>query len=523
MDKSVEVSRAGARLRLPALRRFGQHRGGGFAILFAFTLVPIILAAGMALDYGFAANSRSKLQNALDSAVLAATSTLTAASDDDEIRQYVETMVAANLNLPAEDVRVSVTIDQSVRAVVVNGFVDQRTYLLPIVGIDRVPVAAKTKAVLGRPFIELALVLDNSGSMEGERIKRLRSASRDLARTVLDIGYESGDTRVALVPFAGMVNVGPANAAKAWMDRAAQSPIHAENFDTPANRFDLYASMQDVSWAGCVEARPSPHDVTDSAPSAANASTLFVPSFAPDEPDRPTIYPYNNYLNDSPASCAALDSGASDKTRQERVCKYAGATPDQSANLGTHKGPNLLCDSRPITPLTANFATLNTAIGQMEALGGTNIHEGLMWGWRVLSPGEPFTEGKAYSDGRNSKIIVLMTDGTNQFIGRTTGINKSVYSAYGYAKAGRLGITSDNTNTLKEAMDARTRQACTNVKAAGIELYTVAWHVTEQATIDMLSECATRPDMAAVAETDADLETVFKRIGREIGKLRLVN
>lgn len=504
------------------LRRFGRERAGAFAIMFAMVIVPVILALGMAVDYSFALNSRSKLQNALDAAVLAATSSLSAVSDDEEISQLIGTMVAANMNMPADLVSISVGVDQGSRAITVDGVVDQRTYLLPIVGIGSVNVAATTRAVLGRAYIELALVLDNSGSMEGTRITRLRSAARDMARTVLDLGYNPGDTRVALVPFAGAVNVGSVNASQPWIDQQGLSPIHSENFVSAANRLGLYDAMSNVDWAGRVEARPAPHDVTDSVPNAANPATLFVPAFAPDEPDKNAIY-YNNYLADSPAACPALEGGASDLTRQKRTCKYAGVEPNQALYAGTRKGPNFICDSQPITPLTANATTITTAINQMQPYGGTNIHEGVMWGWRVLSPGEPFSEGRAYDDKRNTKIIVLMSDGENQFIGWPHGVNGSVYSAYGYSNSGRLGTDSSDSAVLKQAMDARTELACTNVKAAGIEIFTVAWHVTDAPTIAMLRDCATRPDMAAVAETDAELATVFEQIGKKIGQLRLVH
>ncbi len=32
------------------------------------------------------------------------------------------------------------------------------------------------------------------------------------------------------------------------------------------------------------------------------------------------------------------------------------------------------------------------------ARGSTVLPEGLMWGWRVMSPNQPFPEGAAYTD-----------------------------------------------------------------------------------------------------------------------------
>ena len=43
-----------------------------------------------------------------------------------------------------------------------------------------------------------------------------------------------------------------------------------------------------------------------------------------------------------------------------------------------------------------------------------------MWGWRVLSPTAPFTEGRAYTANDNKKILVLMTDGENTYYPQPT-------------------------------------------------------------------------------------------------------
>jgi hypothetical protein len=260
--------------------------------------------------------------------------------------------------------------------------------------------------------------------------------------------------------------------------------------------------------------------VTDSTPTIANPSTLFVPSFAPDEPDTGNGYSnfYNSYIGDA---CLGINGG-SQLDRQRRVCKYLGATPDQSLANGTRRGPNQLCDSNPIIPLTHVQSTLTTALSAMPAYGGTNLHEGVMWGWRTLSPEPPYTEGRPYSDPQNRKIIVLMTDGANDIIG-LPNMNGSFYSPYGYAAAGRLGTTSSNKADLVAKMNEKTLQACANAKANGIQIYTVAFYVTDAAALSILNQCATSPAMALVANSDQALTNAFDEIGNHISRLRLIN
>ena len=52
--------------------RFLRDRRGGVAPLLALSMIPIVGAVGSAVDYSRAAAIRSELQNAMDSALLAA-------------------------------------------------------------------------------------------------------------------------------------------------------------------------------------------------------------------------------------------------------------------------------------------------------------------------------------------------------------------------------------------------------------------------------------------------------------------
>jgi hypothetical protein len=95
---------------------------------------------------------------------------------------------------------------------------------------------------------------------------------------------------------------------------------------------------------------------------------------------------------------------------QARTCKYDGGS------VAAAPGPNALCDSRAILPLTEHKSAVEAVLTQMRAKGSTNILDGRMWGWRMLSPEEPLTEGRPYSDPENNMYLILMTDGENNQI-----------------------------------------------------------------------------------------------------------
>jgi hypothetical protein len=146
--------------------------------------------------------------------------------------------------------------------------------------------------------LEVALVMDNTESMYiNNRIGIARTAATNFVDIIGEAASRSStpqNVRIAMVPFAGTVNVGPANAGATWMDTNAASPIHGQLFSNDhggavsANRFTLLSQME-IPWAGCVESRPMPFDVQETAPTASDPSTLIVPYFAPDDMD---LIPY---------------------------------------------------------------------------------------------------------------------------------------------------------------------------------------------------------------------------------------
>ncbi len=102
----------------------------------------------------------------------------------------------------------------------------------------------------------------------------------------------------------------------------------------------------------------------------------------------------------------------------------------------------------------------------MTANGPTLIAEGVAWGYRVLSPTEPFTkvEGTGsipadtiatYGHPRWRKIMVLMTDGDNDLSPGSYAVNGTTYSAYGRGKetlaVNRFGTTTNSA--IEPALD----------------------------------------------------------------------
>ncbi len=221
----------------------------------------------------------------------------------------------------------------------------------------------------------------------------------------------------------------------------------------------------------------------------------------------------------------------SDRELQERLCKYTG-------KIDTGKpGPNADCPFNAITPLTTTKKTVLDAIKVMAPQGYTNIHQGAIWGYHMLSPGEPLTEAQSYASS-TVKVIILMTDGENTVDGyNSSSMNRARgYMAYGYPGPapynGRIySSTYPNPSSdaqVTAAMDSRTLETCRQAKkpvATGepdkIVIYTIGLNAPNQKTINLLKDCATDPDHAFFPTDPATLTDTFKLIADQLANLRL--
>lgn len=208
----------------------------------------------------------------------------------------------------------------------------------------------------------------------------------------------------------------------------------------------------------------------------------------------------------------------SDRVRQERLCKYSATTSGTGS-------PNDDCPTNPLTPLTSTKSTVLSAINAMSPQGYTNIHQGAIWGYHMLTPTEPLTQAKSF-EASTSKVMIIMTDGENTIDGYDAGTGKArTMLAYGYPINGRL-FSDEYPNPSSDAeitaaMDSRTQETCTNAKKSGITIYTIGLSAPNQKTIDLLTNCASNPSMAYFPDDPTKLTNIFKEIADQLANLRL--
>jgi Flp pilus assembly protein TadG len=488
-------------------RRFAGDRRGAVAVIFIVALVPLIAAGGAAIDISRAYLVQQRLGMAIDAAGLAIGSST---GTDSELQQKMTRFF--NANYPANEIGVPATPVMAISGnrIQISATASVDATLMKIVGINTITVSANTEVIREISGLEVALVLDVTGSMNtNNRIGAMRDAATTLVNTLYDSSPNPASIRIALVPFVTTVNVGTANMG--WIDTTGAAQHNGENFNPRTSHLTLFNNMN-RAWKGCVEARPAPYDTDDTPPDASIPNTLFVPYFWPDEPNTSGQGYNNSYMNDGVTG--------SDATRQASIGKYGTQTPSIDDTPSDTRGPNKSCGNE-LLPLTNDRTLILNRIAALRAWnnGGTVGSEGLAWGWRALSPGEPLTQGAPYGDQTVAKAVVFLTDGENQAFGQDGNMNRSDYGGYGYLARGRLGTTTSKT-VARQNIDAKVATLCQNIKNLGISLYTITFEVSGSAA-PLMQACASSPSQYFDSPTTSELEGIFRTIANQLSNLRL--
>jgi Flp pilus assembly protein TadG len=143
--------------------------------------------------------------------------------------------------------------------------------------------------------------------------------------------------------------------------------------------------------------------------------------------------------------------------------------------------------------LSYDWTTLNAKIDAMSPAGNTNQAIGLAWAWQSLT-NAPLSIPAKDPSYQYKEIIILLTDGLN---------------------------TQDRWYTTQSAIDNRQAITCTNIKAAGITLYTVQVNTDGDPTSTLLKNCATDTSKFFLLTSSNQIVTTFDSIGTSISQLHL--
>ena len=327
--------------------------------------------------------------------------------------------------------------------------------------------------------------------------------------------------KYSIIPFTMNVNVGTSNDS------------FVENTLSPL--------FNGTTWAGCVLERPTPYhnqDVFNAGDAAAGGR--WQAYIWPPEPN-------------NGSTCINPSNGNNDGYNSVQTVAAGGVFDSWT------KGPNFNCVRHPIVSLTSSASDISAEIDALESHGnmGTILAPGISWAHRVLSPGQPFAEGQAFSQDVR-KIMIVITDGEQTTEGeyQSSGCDSSsntgssylynpqnamldgltlsatgpvdMFSPYGYMLDSQpLGAASSWSDISDQLRDV-TLDACNKFKAhdstGSVELYTIAASSSAGPgtdVYDLLRQCATSSDQFYYADSADDLEEVFVAIAKQATDLRL--
>ena len=451
-------------------KQFGRNTKGNMSIMMAVAALPLLAAAGAAIDMVHANNAKTALQSAVDAAALAGGTS--GFNSHAALSALVNKYLAennANFSIGTAD-----TIDFGTTPVTNNFFVRVngkiKTDFMSLVGIPDMGLGAYAEVEKGGQALELALVLDNTASMNSEgRLAALKVSAKKLVDTVMTNKPPGAYVKIGIVPFSNYVNVGVGNRNKSWVD------VPADYTDTTAVTYNSYPN---ATYTNCHIVDHA--YINDGVPAVWQENVCDVNAGTP----VPVTYFPTHTWN----GCIGSRNDPLDVSIGSPNVKYPGIM-----DVGC---------PQPLTDLTDIQSTLNSQIDGMVATGETYIPSGVLWGWNMLDSQQPLTAAKtaaAMANLKGVKAMVLMTDGDNTL--------SATYPTHNGSDAA--------------AADAKTAQLCINMKADGISIYTVGFKVNKPSSLAMLAACASNSGQALTADNDAALLAAFDQIGASLAQIRV--
>ncbi|MEQ1614275.1 MAG: TadE/TadG family type IV pilus assembly protein, partial [Hyphomicrobiaceae bacterium] len=309
--------------------RFENDNRGTIAMIFALSIFMLCGIVGFAVDASRAYAVSGRVSSILDSAALAGAKMFEIeTATDAEIQSSAQAYFQLHTNeksMPGLQLsNFKVIVDRPNNKVTVDVDVGLPTTFSQVIGVGKFDFKRSTEVVFNMNKIELAMVLDVTGSMNADgKMAAMKAAANDVIDSLMAGSISENSIRIAVAPFSASVNAG-ALANKVSTSPAATSCAYTWHWGYTCTT----AAGADVDT--CVIERTNSRAFTDDAPVGADILPA-VPST-----------PYGRYN----------------------------------------------CPSAVVVPLQgkSQVATIKSTINSYVATGATAGHIGAAWGWYLLSP-----------------------------------------------------------------------------------------------------------------------------------------
>ena len=206
-----------------------REQTGSVGLIFALLAIPLTLFGGLAIDYTRGMSVKHQLQVAADAAALAAKGT--GDNAEQAAREAAEAYVRANATRLNGATLGTVVVVNTAEGIRVDLTASMPTMIAGVVGYEQFDVNATSESTRATGDIEIALVLDNTGSMAGS-MDDLKTGAKDLVAAIYgNASATSNKIKFAVVPYVGAVNIGNGVRQMDWMDTNADNPWHGHGVE----------------------------------------------------------------------------------------------------------------------------------------------------------------------------------------------------------------------------------------------------------------------------------------------------
>ena len=418
-------------------------------------------------------------------------------------------------------------------SVTVSGNVYVPTSFVTVIGFPQIDVGASSTAKWGSNRLRVALVLDNTGSMlQAGKIAALKTATANLLTQLKNAASVDGDVYVSIIPFVKDVSVDPSGYIASWdnwiyWDDAAK---------TDTKSWDALNGSCSISGKStrsqCTAAGVCSLSGFNSQSSCTSAGTCSNPGET-DQSSCTGTKACTNPQYTTKSSCKnhsgtwGFGTWHGRRLAQRRVDTTTITTPGTAASptAAPRRRPAPMpatIRTRPRRParsrrrmfpaeqygacpaavmgLNFNWTAMTTLVTNMVANGNTNQPIGLQWGWQSLVGGGPFSVPAMDPNYVYTQVIILLSDGLN---------------------------TQDRWYTDQSSIDKRMYDpstgngTCHNIKAAGVQIYTIQVNTGGDPTSTLLQHCATDSSKFFLLTSADQILTTFESIGTNLTKLRV--
>ncbi|WP_120498779.1 pilus assembly protein TadG-related protein [Kiloniella sp. EL199] len=436
-------------------RAFCVCEQGSIFINFGLVIIPLIGVVGLGVDVGRGYVVKARLSQALDASALAA-----APYADDVNKLEDEFEKYFNANFPSSFMGVDITledpvIDNNGTTVTVAASAILDTTLMRVLGRETMSVSASAEVTRLVTPLDVVISIDTTGSMGSSDGTGSRLDSAKDAAGVL-VGKLFGNETESENLQVGLVPWSAAvNVAERGVDYDPDFNTLVDGYWYTNNSPVPFITEPDDDWVGCAYAR------------------------------------YTDNGNDDDADHLLYDADVGGV-----VWEAWEPMPRRVVNPNNGYLYTVRCPEWGISKLSGTKSHAMAAINELsDPTGTTTIAQGLVWAWRALMPGEPYDQASNKSNLR--RAIVIMTDGMNT-------------SSYRDAYRGDLSVSE---------MNDRLSAVAAQVKATGVDIYVVEYHVETNLMKNVAS--ATTAPYYFKADSAAELEKAFEKIGTELSELRI--